>query len=204
MSFTKASSSFTRFAVTDPVPAGLWAQIGDKLRQYAFKDIDNLSEERSWGWVNIDDMLDSEWIQSPPEKGEYITFSLRLDTRRLPPAVLKKHTAIALREEEARNREQGKKYISRERKKELREQVALRLMQRCLPIPAEFATIWNIRENLIYFASTQSKMLELFQTHFTLTFDLHLEPLTPYGLAARILGEDGLAKLDTLEATSFA
>ena len=104
MSFTKASSSFSRFAITDPIPASLWPQIGDKLRQYSFKDIDNLPEERSWGWVNIDDMLDSEWITSPPEKGGYITFSLRLDTRRVSPAVLKKHTMLALREEEARNR----------------------------------------------------------------------------------------------------
>lgn len=204
MSFIKSSSTFTRLRITDTVPSDLWPQIGDKLRQYSFKDIDNLPEERAWGWVNFDDMLDSEWNVSPPEKGAYITFSLRLDTRRVAPAVLKKHLSIAMREEEARVREQGKKYVSRERKKELKEQVLFRLMQRSLPIPAEFAVVWNMADNTVYFSSTQGKMLELFQNHFTLSFDLHLEPLTPYGLATAILGEDGLSGLEHIQASNFA
>ncbi len=204
MAFMNSSSSFTRFRITDPVPGDLWPQIGDRLKQHAFKDIDETSDERSFGWVSFEDMLDTHWRSSPPQKGAYIAFSLRLDTRRVPPAVLKKHTALALRAEEARNREQGKKYISRERKKELREQVSMRLMQRCLPIPAEFNVVWNMADGAVFFASTQSKMLELFQEHFTKSFDLHLEPLTPYGLAAAILGEDKLARLDGLEATRFA
>lgn len=204
MSFIKSSTTFTRFRIADTVPAELWAHIGDKLRQYSFKDIDDLPEERSRGWVNFDDMLDSSWNVSPPEKGGYITFSLRLDTRRVAPAVLRKHFTIALREEERRMHEQGKKYVSRERKKELKEQVLLRLMQRSLPIPAEFATVWNIADNFVYFASTQSKVLDLFQTHFTLTFDLHLEPMTPYGLAVTLLGEEGMNGIERLEASSFA
>jgi hypothetical protein len=204
MSFSKSSTTFTRFRITDPVPGELWPAIGHKLRQHSFRDIDNLPEERAWGWVNFDDLLDSEWRVSPPEKGGYLAFSLRLDTRRVAPAVLRKHLAVALREEEGRMRETGRKYVARERKKEIREQVLLRLMQRSLPVPAEFATVWNIAEGSVYFASTQSKVLDLFQTHFTLTFDLHLEPVTPYALAASMLGENGPNRLDNLEASSFA
>jgi DNA recombination-dependent growth factor C len=204
MSFIKSSCSFTRFSITDPVPAELWAQIGERLKRHAFHDIDETSEERFWGWVSFEDMLDASWREAPPQKGAYLAFSLRLDTRRIPPAVLRKHTALALRAEEARCREQGKKYVPRERKKELREQTQARLMQRCLPIPAEFNVVWNTADNLVLFASTQGKMLELFQKHFTKSFDLHREPLTPYGRAARILGENSLAKLDRLEATRFA
>ena len=43
----------------------------------------------------------------------------------------------------------------------------------------------------------------LFMNHFTLTFDLHLEPMTPYALAASMLDEKTLARLDDLEPTSF-
>lgn len=204
MSFLKASCSFTRFRITDSVPQALWGEIADRLKQYAFRDIDETSDERSVGWVSFEDMLDAEWRESPPQKGAYIAFSLRLDTRRVPPAVLKKHTAVALKAEEARNREQGKKYVSRERKKELREQVDLRLRQRFLPIPAEFAVVWNTGENIVYFASTQSKMIEAFQEKFCQTFNLDLDPLTPYGLAVKILGENGLSRLDHLEPTRFA
>ena len=204
MAFLKSSSSFTRFRITEPVPQQLWGEIADKLKQYAFRDIDETSDERSLGWVSFEDMLDAEWRDAPPHKGEYLAFSLRLDTRRVPPAVLKKHTGLALKAEEVRNREQGKKYISRERKKELREQVELKLRARTLPIPAEFNVVWNTTNNTVFFASTQGKMIEVFQEHFTKTFNLDLDLLTPYGLAAKILGENGLARLDRLEATRFA
>ena len=160
MSFLKTSTSFTRFRITDPVPAALWGEVVDRLRKNGFIDIDELPEERSFGWVSFEDMLDVAWRDAPPQKGAYLAFSLRLDTRRIPPAVLKKHTALALRVEEARNREQGKKYISRERKKELREQVSLQLMRRCLPIPAEFNVVWNTADNVVFFAATQPRAQE--------------------------------------------
>ncbi|CAK7046776.1 MAG: hypothetical protein DELT_00859 [Desulfovibrio sp.] len=203
MSFLKASTSFTRFRITEPVPQQLWSEVADKLKQYAFRDIDETSDERSLGWTSFDDMLDTNWYDAPPQKGAYIAFALRLDTRRVPPAVLKKHTVIALKAEDVRNREQGKKYVSRERKKELREQVELKLRARFLPIPAEFAVVWNTQDNTVFFASTQPKMIEAFQEHFSQTFNLDLDQLTPYGLAAKILGEDGLAKLDHLEPSQF-
>lgn len=202
MSFLKSTTSFTRFRITDPVPSSLWAEVLDKLRQHSFKDIDEIPEERSEGWVSFEDMLDLDFTSSPVEKGVYLAFSLRLDTRRVPPAVIKKHVAIALKKEEASNREIGKKFVARGRKIELKEQVMLRLRMRFLPIPAEFQVVWNTTDNIVYFASTQGKMIELFQTLFIRTFDLHLEPLTPYSLAASIIKDT--AALETLEPTTFA
>lgn len=204
MSFLNASTSFTRFRILDPVPSALWPTIPDKLRQFSFRDIDDTSDERAWGWVCFDDMLDSQWRTAPPEKGEFLAFSLRLDTRRIPAAVIKKYTALSLRDEEERNRQQGKKFISRERKKELKEQVKLRLLSRFLPIPAEFNVVWATTSNMVYFASTQSKMCDLFMEYFTLTFDLHLEAMTPYQLAASMLDENAMSRLDIIEATQFA
>jgi len=203
MSFLKSSTSFTRFRILDEVPAELWASIPAKLRQFAFLDIDDIAEERAFGWTSFDDMLDTEWRSGPPEKADYITFSLRLDTRRIPPAVLRKHTRIALRAEEERIKELGKKFIARERKKEIAEQVKLRLMGRFLPIPAEFQVVWNTRTNLVYFASTQTKMIEMFLDLFTRSFELRLEQLLPYALALNMFGEDYASKLDSVESTHF-
>jgi len=204
MGFLNASSSFTRFRITDDIPKELWGQIPEKLKQFGFKEIEDTADERGWGWVCFDDMLDPWWRAAPPEKGSYITFSLRLDTRRLSAAVIKKHLALALRDEEARNKDQGKKFISRARKTELKAQVKLKLMARTLPVPAEFNVVWNMQTNDVYFASTQSKVVDLFTDYFTLTFDLHLEELTPYSLALRLLGEEIQPRLDAVEPTSFA
>ena len=89
MGFCNASCSFTRFRIIDPIPSELWTQIPDKLRQFAFRDIDDLPEMQAYGWVCFEDMLDSEWRTAPPHKGAYLLFSLRLDTRRIPAAVIK-------------------------------------------------------------------------------------------------------------------
>ena len=207
MSFLKTSTSFTRFRITDPAPKTLWAEIPDRLRRNSFTDIDELPEERSFGWTSFEDMLDTTWELNPVEKGAYLAFCLRLDTRRVPPGVIKKHLALALKREEAHNREQGRKFISRERKKELREQVMLRLRMRFLPIPAEFHVVWNTAESIVYFASIQQKMLDLFEDLFIRTFDLHLVPLSPYELAVARMQDSPsalLLQLDTLEPTQFA
>ena len=204
MSFLKNSTSFTRFRINEEVPASLWQEVPDKLRQYCFKDIDDLPEKQSWGWASFEDMLDVEWKQNPPQKGgEYLAFCLRLETRRVPPAVIKKHVGLALKKEEEQIRQINKTFVSRERKKEIKELVLLQLNKRFLPIPAEFQVIWNTQSNEVWFSSTQSKMLDLFQEFFTQSFGLYLEQLTPYGLAEEILGEAGLAKLDGLQATTF-
>ncbi len=203
MGFLNASCSFTRFALLDPVPSELWSQIPDLLKQAAIIDIDELPEMQSKGWVCFDDYLDTQWVTAPPQKGAYLAFSLRIDTRRIPAGVLKKHIAIALKKEKLANLAQGKKYISKERKKELKEQVTLRLRQRFLPVPAEFNVIWNTVSNEIWLASTQSSVIEIFSQFFTDTFNLHIQQMTPSSLAVSLLGEDKMDEISLIEPTAF-
>ncbi|QJB58025.1 recombination-associated protein RdgC [Pseudodesulfovibrio sp. zrk46] len=203
MSILSASLGLTRYRIIEDVPQDLLAQVPEKLQQFAFVDIDATADERSFGWTNMDDMLDINWTQSPPEKAEYFTFAMRLDTRRIPPAVLKKHYTIALNKELTQNKEQGKNFVSRDRKRELKEQVTLRLRARTFPIPAVFDIIWNPSNNRIYLTTTNSKVRALFEDYFALTFDLHLEPLTPFFMAMDILGEEAAPRLEGLEPTIF-
>lgn len=202
MGFVSSSSSFTRFRSLDTLDDKQIINIPDNLKKFAFTDIDDLPEIRSFGWVNFDDFLDSAWLESPPQKGEYFVFSLRLDTRRIPVGVVKKHLLLALREEKSRLAD-GQNFISRERKKEIRDQVMLKLRQRFLPVPAVFDVIWNIRKNEIWFASTQEKMIDLFMECFLTTFNAHLEQLGPAALAEGLAGDSVSAKIEALEPAKF-
>jgi len=204
MGILSASNTLTRFRIIDPVPQDLWPNILDKLKQFSFQDIDKTTEERSFGWVAFDHMLDTEWNSAPPAKGAYLAFALRLDTRRLSSAVLKKYVLMAMQEEDIRNQQQGKKYTSRERRTEIRENLKLRLMSQVLPVPAIFDVIWATDTNILYLTSTQNALIDLFSTQFTRTFELHIEPLTPYNLATTHLNETELAQLDALEQTIFS
>jgi len=203
MSFIGGSASFTRYRIIDEPPKSLWPEIPDRLKKFPFTDIDNLPEERAWGWVCFDNMIDTEWRTAPPEKAHYIAFSFRLDTRRVPPAVFKKHFTIALEEEERRNKQEGRKFVGKDRKRELRDLVKSKLMTRFLPIPATFDVAWNTEKNIVYFDCTRQKVCDMFLEHFTQTFDLHLEPLTPYFLALNILGTEAQHRIDAAEPTSF-
>ncbi|MBT8764117.1 recombination-associated protein RdgC [Desulfohalobiaceae bacterium Ax17] len=203
MGILSTSLSLTRYKIVENVPDTLWSEIQDRLLKFSFQDIDNTTDERSFGWVCFDNMLDSRWQTAPPTKGEFLAFALRLDTRRIPPAVLKKHFQIHLDEFRKKLKEQGQKYISREQKKELKEQVKLKLLTKTLPVPAFFDVVWDMQKNLVYFASTRPKVLELFEELFTKTFELHLEPQSPFFKALNILGQEQLPKIENLEPTIF-
>lgn len=203
MSFLKSSTSFTRFRVLDDVKPEIYDNIEEVLRKFAMVDIDDIADERRYGWTNYDDMLDVDFASSSPRKSEFIVFAFRLDTRRVAPAVIKKHVTIALRQEEEKLAELGKKYISKDRKKEIIEQVKLRLRTRTLPIPAVFEVVWDYSRKIIYFASVQRKVLDLFTEYFVRSFDVRIEQVLPYSLAQSILGQGCEEKLDELEPTTF-
>ncbi len=97
----------------------------------------------------------------------------------------------------------GKKYISKDRKKEIIEQVKLRLRARTLPIPAVFEVIWDHANKTIYFASTQRKIIDLFSEYFVRSFNVAIEQMLPYTLAQKILGAGCEEELDSLEPTTF-
>ncbi|MGE4539010.1 MAG: hypothetical protein AB7D37_18230 [Desulfovibrio sp.] len=203
MGLLAASGGFTRYRIVGEVKDDILREAPDRLKKYAFVDIDGTADERSFGWVAFEDYLDTEWRTAPPEKGHYLAFSLRLDTRRISPAVLKKHLRLALDQEKEHNQAAGKNFVSKDRKKEIAERIKLHLMARSLPIPAVFEAVWNTMDHVIWLCSTNGKVQTLFEDLFTLTFELHLEPQTPAFLAERILGvERGLA-IEHVEPSAF-
>ncbi|HMB32112.1 MAG TPA: recombination-associated protein RdgC [Desulfohalobiaceae bacterium] len=203
MAILSASTSLTRYRIIDDIPESLWADIPDLIHSYCFEDIDASSDESSSGWVPFEDPFDTEWKESSFYRGEYLTFSLRLDTRRVPLAVLKKYYKMGLDDLLARNKDKGRHFVSKEEKKELREQTRLRLLQRSLPVPAYFDVVWNSQTQKVYLSSTTKKIRELFEEKFTQTFDLHLEPCTPFFHALGLLGQSSKEELVSYEPCLF-
>lgn len=200
MGILSSSVSLTRYRVVQEIPDDFWAEFIDRLKKFKFRDIDKGTEERSFGWTSFDDMLDPSWSRGIPQKGHYMVFALRLDTRRIPPAVLKKHFRLALEEARRELEAKGHKFISRDQKKEIRENVITKLFARTLPIPAVFDVIWDTSGNSVYLGSSSPKTRDLFLDLFTNTFNLHLEPQTPYFKAASQMSRDEQKQLGELEA----
>ncbi len=204
MGILATSGSFTRYAIVEEMTGQLASELPERLAKHSFRDIDQTTDERSYGWVCLEDWLDTFWRAAPPEKAHYLAFSLRLDTRRIPPAVIKKHFLLAVKAEKEAMKESGKAFITKDRKQELKDQVMLKLRARFLPIPAVFDAVWNLRENRVWLATTNSKVKTLFEEYFNMSFGLNLEPLTPYFLARRLTDESRHAMIDDLEPSPFA
>ncbi|NMC49074.1 MAG: hypothetical protein GYA47_06575 [Desulfovibrio sp.] len=204
MALLSASGSFTRYTIVGDVPDAVLRDPVDRLKRYAFQDIDATADERSFGWVSFEDMLDAHFASAPVQKAHYLLFSLRLDTRRISPAVFKKHLRMAMDAERQTGKEGGRAFVTKDRRTEIAEQVKLRLMAKSLPIPAVFEAVWNVDTHEVLLNSTNAKVRNLFEDLFTLTFELHLTPMTPFFLAERLLGEPRRGELEGLEPSPFA
>lgn len=150
------------------------AVTAEGLKQFAFRPV--AGEEKAWGWVSIEDLTDTEWQRSVPEKGAFMAFALRVDTRKVSAPVLKLQLKEAFLQEEAKNATEGKKFISRARKKELKELYAAKLMSRVEPVPATADVAIDLDSGLVYVGSTSSSMLARFEEHLERCFGVKLEP----------------------------
>lgn len=172
------------------------AVTAEKLKQFAFAPIDDLpGEEMARGWVNFDDMLDLAWGMSVPEKGNFMVFGFRIDTRRVPGPVLRKEYGKALQEELEKAQAEGKKFVSRERKKELKELVKAKLMAKTPPSPAVVDAALDRTTGQLLVSSTSSRQLESFAEHFKASFaEQEIQELNFAGLEERADAlKDGLA-----------
>ena len=106
MSLMKSSISLTIYRLE---PSTLANVTGDAIRRFAFRSIDNTPDEKGYGFVPEDDMF-ADLETSILEKGRYMSFGFRIDTRKIPSAILKKHLAEMTRDELQR---QGKMFLSK-------------------------------------------------------------------------------------------
>jgi len=199
-----SSVSLTRYRIAGEVPDQLQNEIQNRLMSYKFLDIDQTSDERSFGWVCFDDFLDTRWKTAGPHKGSYLAFALRLDTRRIQPGVMKKHLRLALEKARREQKERGRPFISRDEKKQIKDRVKQALLSKTLPVPAVFDVAWDVSRHVVYLGATSPKIRELFEDHFTRSFELHLEPLGPYFLAKNLLKDTEADRLDQVEASIMA
>ena len=187
MSLMKQSISLTIYRTESSLLASITS---DKLKQFAFRSIDNVPEEKAWGFVNIDDMFDTEWISSSPEKGPYMAFGFRIDVRRIAPSILKKHVAAKVREEIEHLQTQGKKFLTKGRKGEIREHCKRLLLSKTEPRPSMYGVAVDMSNGLVYVASTSKSVLELLEKHMKTAFGGELERLYPPALSGSTDGSD--------------
>ena len=159
-------------------PSTLAKVTGDAIRRFAFRSIDNTPDEKVYGFVPEDDMF-ADLETSILEKGQYMSFGFRIDTGKIPLAILKKHLA-----EMTRDTPRGKTFLSRSRKKELKDLCKSRLFSKTEPRPSMNGVAIDTSNGLVYVASTSKSTLELFENYAKTAFGGEMKRMSPSTLSA--------------------
>jgi DNA recombination-dependent growth factor C len=160
------------------------------IARYAFRNIDETSDqERSLGWVNIMDLLDSRFAGMEYLKEPCIAMSWRVDSRKVPAKALLRYCKEA--EEEIKATEELE-YLPRPRRREIKEAVRANLLKRAIPSSHTYDMIWNLQTGLLIFGNTSNKLCDEFSEFFLKCFGLHLKPVFPYSIAEQVLEKEDI------------
>lgn len=200
MGFISGSASFVRFSVEGDVPENIWEVVADRIAAFSFKDIDDTHDEYSIGWVSVLNMFDSDFEYASYANGDFVTLTLRVDERKVSPAILKK---FCRKEEERIKKEKQVPKLGKALKSEIKERMRAELMHRAIPVPSIYDLCWNLSDSTLLFFSTNKKAQELLEDLFKETFGLYIMQQIPYLTAENLLDEEQGQKLSKIGPEIF-
>jgi len=201
MALLKGSASCVRFKVDGDLPSSPFEFVADRVKSFSFRDIDESFDEFSIGWVSVVNMFDSAFEYSSHRCGDYVVLTLRIDERKVSPAVLKK---VSMKEEERIKKEKQIPRISRAMRLEIRERLRTDLLRKTIPIPSIYDLSWNLSDSTLLFFSTNKKAQTVLEEFFKESFGLQLQQQVPFNTAENLLIKQELVeKLNAVEPTFF-
>jgi recombination associated protein RdgC len=194
--------SITRYKVEGKLQEPVLDTILNGLELNSVSEIDDDISERAVGWTSFESPFNPDFRGSSFDYGSYLSFSLRIDKKTIPPKVLKKYRDI---ESARRLAESGRTYLSKDEKQSIKENVTT-LFHRKLPAtPHVYDVLWNLAGSRLLFFSNLKVANEELETLFFKSFRLTLIRLFPYTIAdlTADLSPDERDRLLNLTPTSF-
>lgn len=194
--------SITRYRVEGKLKKPVVETVASSLKEHAVPEIDSDVSDKTVGWTSFHQPFQPDFGGSSFVVGAYFVFSLRIDTKTIPPKVLKKHCAM---EEARRLAEAGRPYLSRHEKKMIKEHVRDVLMLRIPAVPHVYDLLWSYEEGFVWFFSTLKSANEDLESLFLESFQIPLIRIFPYTLADLSIGLSDRQRdvLLQLSATDF-
>ena len=199
MSLLQGTLSFRRFLVLGPVPSE--ADLLEGLRQDAYRPFEDGAEEERMGWCDWRNLLicppDSDWVSQE----RFAIFSLRMDTRKVPAALLKAHVDLKL---QSLQKEKDLAFVGKEARVSLADEVKAELLVQVLPTPRIAEVAWDLKGGMLWTTASSSKTQSALTGLFIKSFGCELQPLAPLLLAGRLLPSvpvDSLMALEPFDLT---
>ncbi len=196
MSLLQGSLSLRRFLVLGPVPGE--QDLVEGLRQDHFRPFEDGLEEERLGWCDWRNPLicppDENWVVQE----RFAIFGLRIDTRRVPPSLLKAH--VDLRTQQLM-KEKDLAFVGKEARLSLQDEIKVELLRKVLPTPKVVEVAWDLKGGVLWTTASSTKTQGALVGLFMKSFGCELQPLAPLLLAGRLVPNipvESLMALDPL------
>lgn len=176
MGLQKGPLTFSRYRLSADLPEPIGPFIEKQLKTFAFREISTGTEEKSLGWTSLENPLDTHFGSAPYAYGDYLAFTLRIDRKAIPPALLK----IKCLEAERKMSKGGRSKLGKEQREEIKDRLRLELLSQAHPSPSFFDVCWSPAKNRLFFGALSAKPAHDFEDLFKRCFQIPLRPLLPW------------------------
>jgi DNA recombination-dependent growth factor C len=170
------------------------------LAKERYRPFEGGTEEERFGWVDWRNPLvapaDPDWVF----QDRFAVFALRIDTRKVPPMLLKAHTDLRIQN---LMKEKDLAFVGREARISMQDEVKAELLRQVLPTPRIVEVAWDLKGGVLWTTAGNAKA----QGHLTglcmKSFGVELQPLVPLLLAGRLVPDISTEAFAALEPFDF-
>jgi hypothetical protein len=181
------TQSLRRYRLAGALPPPHGDDFYARLTDRAFQAL-TPAEDRTYGWVNADNLLLTDFHVGTVMRGAWATVCVRIDKRRVNARLLRAHLDLemeALRK--ASLDAGGKGRIKREERKELRVEIERRLARETAPAIDLIPVLMHSKRRVAHVLSLSRGANEVVRLLFLDTFGVELVPLTPWRRSIELL-----------------
>jgi DNA recombination-dependent growth factor C len=198
LSLLQGGLSLRRYLALGPVPEE--RELLECLASNPFRPFQDGSEEERLGWVDWRNPLiippEKDWVM----QDRFALFGLRIDTRRVPPILLKAHVDLRLA---ALQKEKDLAFVGREARVALQDDVKAELLRKVLPTPRVIEVAWDLKGGVLWTTAASGKAQSALVQLFHKSFGIEIQSITPLHLAGRLCPDVPPEVLMALEPLSL-
>ncbi len=185
MGLLSSSISATRYKVAGQLEGPVHETIFRSLKQHVIRDTGDDGLDTIMGWTSFENPYNPDFEDYSFVFGAYLVFALRIDKKSLSPKLVKKHYALEAKKHLSKT---GRRFLTANEKKAIKETVANNLLRRIPAIPNVYDLMWNYEDASLWFFSNLKSANEELETLFIKSFGLQLIRLFPYTTADLLAG----------------
>lgn len=185
----RRSGSISRFFVEGGPADVADVSLLKSLEKERFKPLENSGTETdSTGWVTRAEPAGARFAAEDVIHGHFLVMAIRMDKKRVSPALLKIQISADLRAAAAGAARDKK--MPRGQKKQIMDEAKRKLISRALPTVAMTDVVWNCKQNELYVFATGAATVEQIANYFRETFSRDLVPATITNITNRYKWND--------------